>query len=244
MYNMPWGNLYNKLDGEFEALPESGCCVCFALEHFLCGGQKIFGLEQESDGFTCETHESMLRWIMASYYEWVDKMTEFYGFRYGYDTAGVKLRALQYGLATLDILDYKHRPSKTYEIILQKSPLSADITFEEMKMDASRIDLRLATMWKDKCINEHGSKCQELDESALIIPDWLIDTEENCIVSGKSVMEFVALNYRWGTSIGSEIDFKKLSELRKPGGLSNFIAEIPIIRDATQVVRSVNERYL
>lgn len=241
---MPWGKLYSRFHEEFEALPESGCCVCFAFEHFLCGGQGTFGFKKKLEGFTCEPHESMLQWIMDSYYKWITKITDFYGYRNGYGIDGFILQALQYGLARLDVLDYKERPNRTYEIILQKSHSSANIPFGEMQMDASWIDLRLAARWNERCINQHGSKCQELDKSTLIIPDWLIDTEENCIVSGEAAMDFVTLSYRWGTSIGSGIDFNKLSELRKPGGLSNFISKIPIIRDAAHVVQSINERYL
>ncbi|KAL7924852.1 heterokaryon incompatibility domain-containing protein [Trichoderma austrokoningii] len=242
---MPWGQIiwtWGRHEN-FETLPESGCCVCFALENILRGGQGTFGLQEKEEGYTYEPHESMLKWILVSYSKWINEYpTSRRPSRE--DENRVTLEAAQNGLAALDVLDYKGRPTKTYEIVFQKLHSSTDIPFEDVKMDTSWIDLRVATMWKEKCINQHGSKCQELDKTALIIPDWLIDTEENCIVSGEGVAEFVALSYRWGTSIGSAIDFNKLSDLRKPGGQSNFIAKIPIIRDAAQVVRSVNERYL
>ncbi|KAL7947735.1 heterokaryon incompatibility domain-containing protein [Trichoderma barbatum] len=162
-----------------------------------------------------------------------------------YPAFGVELCRPQDGMPSLSVLDYKGRPRKSYEFILRNPSPNADASPEETTINRSWIDLKLATKWKDTCIDRHGSKCHKLDKAALIAPDWLIDTKEDCIVRGETSMEFVALSYRWGTSVGSGVGRDKLDELRKPGGLSSsFIVELPIIRDAIHVVRSINERYL
>ncbi|EHK22500.1 uncharacterized protein TRIVIDRAFT_191263 [Trichoderma virens Gv29-8] len=112
-------------------------------------------------------------------------------------------------------------------------------------MDTSWMDLSLATTWKDRCASQQSSKCQDPAMPALWAPDWLIDTEQNCLVRGDASMKYVALSYRWGASVWSREGLDKLDELRKPGGLSNsFIAKKPIIRDAIHVVQNINERYL
>lgn len=224
---------------DLEVPPESRCRVCFALEHLFSGGQKAFQFEFEA--FTCKSHVSMLNWIKTSFNEWIDEMPNSKSYRRKYYATGVGLYLSKDGMPEFHVLDYKKRPTKSYSLLMRKP---CDLSPEEITMNPSWINFSVATMWKERCINQHGPKCQESDKTAFTIPDWLVDTKEDCIVSGDASMEFVALSYRWGTSPGSEINFTMWDELQKPGGLSSFIAMIPIIRDATHVVRSINERYL
>lgn len=166
-------------------------------------------------------------------------------FRTEYPAHYVNVCQSRKGMPTLEILDYKRRDKKSYEFGVLRSKPNVDTSTGEFTINSSWVDTKLATTWKDRCINHHGSPCRDSNQAVLIAPDWLIDTHDNCVVRGEISMEFVALSYRWGTSVGPGVNRDGLRELQNRGGLSSdFAARLPILRDAMHVVRSINERYL
>ncbi|KAL6807503.1 heterokaryon incompatibility domain-containing protein [Trichoderma sp. SZMC 28013] len=157
---------------------------------------------------------------------------------------GVELSRSPEGMPTITVLDSKCSGIKSYEFILRKPP-SSGASSGETTIGASWIDLSRATEWKDNCIHRQTPHCREPDRYSLVVPNWLIDTQENCLVRGEISMEYVALSYRWGESVWSRVSLDKVDEMQKPGGLSDsFITKLPIIRDAIHVVQNIKERYL
>ncbi|KAL7938262.1 heterokaryon incompatibility domain-containing protein [Trichoderma chlorosporum] len=161
-----------------------------------------------------------------------------------YPAYGMEFCLSSDGVPMVTVLDSDCCGRKEYEFILRVPPnecYSADMT----TIDTSWIDLNLATMWKNACVSQRDSQCKESDKSVVMAPDWLIDTKENRLVRGEASMEFVALSYRWGTSVGPKVCLDDLDELQQPDGVFNsIIAKLPIIRDAMHVVQSIRERYL
>ncbi|RFU82164.1 het-domain-containing protein [Trichoderma arundinaceum] len=224
-------------------LPEDGCYMCSGLRRIFSEEKAKFILQPDGRESICQMHEPITEWILASYAEWLDRMMESGNFRRTYPATGLLLSREPGAMPRIHVLDYKCRPRHSYELLLRK-PFPDDAQ-NETTIDPSWVDIKLATMWKDRCITEHKSQCQQFDKAVLTTPDWLIDTENDCIVRGQSTMEFVALSYRWGTSTGSVIDSNILGELQKPGGLSrSAVTGLPIIKDAMHLVRAINERYL
>ncbi|KAF3068701.1 hypothetical protein CFAM422_007720 [Trichoderma lentiforme] len=263
---MAWGkpNAHWIRSREVETLPDSGCNLCFATEKVLAGSDATFILQHHSPDFkcecqhypalirvtqhdlvvTCETHKAMMEHILKLYNEFLDKMLASRIYKRTYPAYGVELCRSREGVPTITILDHKCRSRKSYEFILRKPP-NSNASSGETTIDVSWIDLSRATKWKDNCIDRMGIQCRESDRSIVVAPDWLIDTQEDCLVRGDKSMRFVALSYRWGTSVWSRVGLDRINEMQIPGGLSDsFITKLPIIRDAIHVVQNIRERYL
>ncbi|KAG8162118.1 hypothetical protein KVR01_007883 [Diaporthe batatas] len=113
--------------------------------------------------------------------------------------------------------------------------------------------------WIQICNKNHGANCH-VDpiegRPPHHIPDWVIDTEDCCIVRGCSVQRYAALSYVWspkdrlqGTSATCDrLMLKKdnLADFCRKGFLRNNILErVPaVIRDAIGFVQHSGFRYL
>lgn len=104
-----------------------------------------------------------------------------------------------------------------------------------------------------KCDELHGRKCHATpiaNRSPDHVPDWVIDTQEGCIVPGRSVDRYATLSYVWSTALGQGADQSptdrlmlqrdNLSEFRQPGFLSpgtGVMEKLPlVIRDSMELV--------
>ncbi|KAI0122088.1 heterokaryon incompatibility protein-domain-containing protein [Daldinia grandis] len=108
-----------------------------------------------------------------------------------------------------------------------------------------------------RCKELHDSKC-EVTLPKHIPNFWVIDTQENCLVSGNSVDKYAALSYVWRSPLEASsnqaptqrlmLQRDKLDEFRKPGFLSSGfgVAEkLPqVIRDSIHFVQQSSVRYL
>lgn len=112
-----------------------------------------------------------------------------------------------------------------------------------IRLDPDWIDLQLARKWKQKCLEEHGMKCNNPFRVSAVRPLWVVDVESRCIVPGRDCAAFVALSYRWGNHSWPRVNREMLSTIRKPGGLDT--ADLaPIIRHAISLTSAIGERYL
>lgn len=132
-------------------------------------------------------------------------------------------------------------------------------------MEAERLsvaDLVLSLQQGLKQCNElHDKKCQVTpmaDRSPEQIPDWVIDTQEYCIVPGDSVPHYVTLSYVWSSPSdirGNHAPAKRLMLRRKDldhfkqreflSPTSEVAGQLPrVIRDAMDFVRQSDMRYL
>lgn len=106
--------------------------------------------------------------------------------------------------------------------------------------------------WKDSCLEAHGERCEiphPIYQTSRVIPLWLVDTEQQCLVAGCASMTYVTLSYVWGKSSKSTLHCVKnnLHLLQQSEALSNppFVQEIPdTIRDAIHLIPLLGEKYL
>lgn len=115
-------------------------------------------------------------------------------------------------------------------------------------LDDQWVDLDTVRHWMDKCLQHHHATCQNPFQTKHVSPAWLIDTWDDCLVPGHSLLEFVAISYRWGPSAGLQSHLNVLKEVKTPGGLSNNSLHAPSIpptlRHAMRLVQALGERYL
>lgn len=115
--------------------------------------------------------------------------------------------------------------------------------------------------WIQSCNNNHGDECQ-VDPIAgrppHHIPDWVIDTEDGCIVRGCSVQRYAALSYVWSSAAKDNVGRRAAAEDRlnlQKDKLTDFCSQVflrsrilervPIvIRDAIDLVQLSGLRYL
>lgn len=112
-----------------------------------------------------------------------------------------------------------------------------------------------------KCDELHDSKCQATpiaNRSPNHVPDWVIDTQEGCIVPGGSVNGYAALSYVWSSALskgGNQASTDRLIlqrdnlfKFRQPGFLfpeTGVMEKLPlVIRDSMELVRLCGVRYL
>lgn len=112
-----------------------------------------------------------------------------------------------------------------------------------------------------KCDELHGRKCQAEpieDRSPNHVPDWVIDTQEGCLVPGSSVNGYATLSYVWSSALSKEgnqaltdrlmLQRDTLSKFRQPGFLfpgTGVVEKLPlVIRDSMELVRLCGVRYL
>lgn len=114
--------------------------------------------------------------------------------------------------------------------------------------------------WERKCSELHGHKCQpsiqSTDRPLGHTLDWVIDTDQGCIVRGNSVDKYVALSYAWNSPVDSSgqtttdsllLQRDTLEQLQRPGFLSSESAweRLPqVIQHSIQLVIQTGARYL
>lgn len=113
-----------------------------------------------------------------------------------------------------------------------------------------------------KCDVFHGHECVQATPIANRppnhVPDWVIDTEEGCLVPGGSVNDYASLSYVWSSALSKDgcqasadrlmLQRDNLSKFRQPGFLSpgtEVVEKLPlVIRDSMELVRLCGVRYL
>ncbi|KAH7146181.1 heterokaryon incompatibility protein-domain-containing protein [Dactylonectria macrodidyma] len=114
-------------------------------------------------------------------------------------------------------------------------------------LDPDWVDLKLARQWKKDCFEKHGDKCHNPFNIRRVSPTWLIDTANNCLVSGEGVSDYVTLSYRWGASTAFRASRSMLPLLLEHGSLGRdrLGRDLPRgIQHAMQLVRELDECYL
>lgn len=112
-----------------------------------------------------------------------------------------------------------------------------------LELDPDWIDLQLARHWKEKCLEQHGTRCNNPLKVSPVRPFWVVDVEGECIIPGRDCAAFVALSYRWGNHSWPAVDQEMLTALRKPGALATAHLA-PIVRHAMSLTLALGERFL
>lgn len=132
-----------------------------------------------------------------------------------------------------------------------------------MAAPQSMIETHVAHLegWVKDCNENHGDNCHAgpiAGRPQHHIPDWVIDTEDGCIVPGDTVQRYVALSYVWspvetdgveGQATADErlmLQKDNLADFCRQGFLHSGILErAPIvIQDAINLVKLSGSRYL
>jgi hypothetical protein len=112
------------------------------------------------------------------------------------------------------------------------------------------INEREIQRWKNTCDQNQGNSCRKrlaIDFVPDGNPDWLIDTQRQCLIPARPELPYFALSYVWGG-----IDFyKTLMENLPQRQLDNAFSDVSgvlgipqTIKDAMALVRILGERYL
>lgn len=133
--------------------------------------------------------------------------------------------------------------SSAYHLALLKRDSIPDHPGTGVALDPKWIDLRLARGWKKRCLEQHGTKCDNPFKVSSVKPFWVVDVESECIVPGRDCDAFVALSYRWGNHSWPKVTKEILATLRKPASLVTAHVA-PIVRHAMSVTSLIGERYL
>jgi hypothetical protein len=115
-------------------------------------------------------------------------------------------------------------------------------------LDSQWIKSDVLKKWKECCLKEHGADCSnplKQYETERSIPDWLVDTQQKCLVRAHEDDIYICLSYKWGQSNGLETKKLNLSQLQTPNSLHELRDQIPAtIQNAIDIVGLLGERYL
>lgn len=131
----------------------------------------------------------------------------------------------------------------TQQVIIQKKDSVPGHLGTGIRLDPDWIDLQLAGQWKQKCLEEHGMKCNNQLKVSPVRPLWVVDVESQCIVPGRDCAAFVALSYRWGGHSWMRVNREVLNTMRNPGALATANLA-PTIRHTISLTSAIGERYL
>ena len=135
----------------------------------------------------------------------------------------------------------------SWSLLLAKQDSVPDHVGTGRILDPDWVDLDIVKQWKNQCLASHGLKCENPMKIWPTRPAWLIDIENNCVVSGQSRGAFVALSYRVGEHLRFRADTDTMAKLRKPNALDSPEISMnlsPILRHAMYLTSAIGERYL
>jgi hypothetical protein len=128
-----------------------------------------------------------------------------------------------------------------------KSPQVQRVSVPEV--DPEWINLDTIRSWTKTCDEAWGHQCAKYPSFGTP-PGWLIDVENECLVSSASLpdpVRYCALSYVWGQAKTSKLTMATRDDFCKPGALSsdNPEVEIPLtIRHTIDLVKALGEKYL
>ena len=223
------------------------CEVCLYLERVFVEKDVQKEFSHRAIDYNCAGHVRIFRWIHENYNNWQDRLVGAEMIQDRYILCGICLGRISNGVPWVDVLDYKGRPRRRYQLLLQPRNATVDRQGPDHvgALDLQGINFSVAKRWLEKCTTDHGSKCQPRAGLGNVSPAWLIDTKGKCLVSGENIHHFVAISYRWGVSGHENMDPVTFNQMKELGGLVKHARHVtPTIKDAIQAVRAIGERYL
>ncbi|KAF5624732.1 uncharacterized protein FTJAE_10181 [Fusarium tjaetaba] len=226
------------------------CNFCTALEKLLADDEVEVRLEKdEICEQSCTAHVPLFHWIETNYSEHLDRLEKARKYQIvadkGYALGTIFFFRVSGRTPWLRVYSRMGNRYGSYEVLLH-SKISQEekrSDYSSSALDPDWVDLGIVKEWKERCSKEHGLKCQNPEEKD-VSPAWLIDTEDDCLVSGTDNHSFVALSYRWGSSTNQKIDKDTFEQLKCPGSLSRIKKFVTAtVRDAIHTVRAIGERY-
>ncbi|PVI00163.1 heterokaryon incompatibility protein [Periconia macrospinosa] len=120
-----------------------------------------------------------------------------------------------------------------------------------VELDESWIDEETVLGWYERCVEEHGEKCNSpryLEILPRAEPHYFIDVVENCLVRAPVGASYAALSYVWGQTEMLKATKSNVSRLQEPGALAEAgsLQSLPrTVRHAIYLTRKLKAlRYL
>ncbi|CAM1509476.1 Fc.00g032150.m01.CDS01 [Cosmosporella sp. VM-42] len=133
-------------------------------------------------------------------------------------------------------------------IFLVTKETGSNCTATGEPIDPQWIDAGLPRKWKETCQQEHKDTCGKVSHNFHDIqPQWLIDTQRQCLVKPSKGDSYVALSYVWGGVKSLNTMKSNVIHLQKDLELSVKRTPAPIaqtVRDAMEITGLLGERYL
>ncbi|KAL0264108.1 hypothetical protein SLS55_000052 [Diplodia seriata] len=142
---------------------------------------------------------------------------------------------------------YIWRQSPYFDVV--ESQADESIGFG-VRLDSPWIETNRLLQWYNDCIVNHAEQCSSPEFFAQLPapkPQLFIDTFHKCLVPAPKDTPYLALSYVWGRVETVNTAKSNLDQLQEPGALQVLMdqGKIPrTIRQAIQLVRLLNERYL
>ncbi|KAM7188008.1 Heterokaryon incompatibility protein (HET) domain containing protein [Naviculisporaceae sp. PSN 640] len=117
-------------------------------------------------------------------------------------------------------------------------------------LDREWVNENLVRAWKNQCDEQHSAICQRFPGSVFenCWPLWVVDTAQECLVSGNGIKSYVGLSYVWGEVSMLKALRRNIHFLQSSHSLRSYCQGQEVIpatiRDAMQWVKVLGERYL
>lgn len=110
----------------------------------------------------------------------------------------------------------------------------------------SQVNFSLLKEWLRLCEEVHGEECAPAPDTERRLGTLrVIDVEQMCIVEAEIGCRYLTLSYSWGQVHSPSLTMANKAQLMTPHGLESFTGEFPgTIRDAIQLVKQLDERYI
>lgn len=135
-------------------------------------------------------------------------------------------------------------PDRRWNLIAAKRDNVTDHPGVGRILDPDWMDLDIVNGWKRECLDSHGARCENPLRISRATPDWLIDVQKKCIMSGRDGRDYVALSYRSATDTAATYEH---TELQQEGVLDRpeIVTKLPLkIKHAMSLTAALGERYL
>lgn len=144
-------------------------------------------------------------------------------------------------------LKYPEWYSPRWDFVLLNPPTAAPLLRRGRHLDSDWVDVKQLRIWTRECLSEHENLCCNPFKVRFTHPAWLIDVLDNCLVPGDGISDYIALSYRWGSTVCLQTETKILDALLQPGAFAQpeFTDLIsPIVKHSAGLISMLGERYL
>lgn len=109
------------------------------------------------------------------------------------------------------------------------------------------LDYVKVNRWITKCNSDniHCKIVHSIRSMGLPVQTYFIDTQDNCLAYRDTSVRYLALSYVWGDAVMFKLKSSTCNALQQPGAFLSIESSLsPVVRDAIEFSRQLEERYL